>query len=194
MRFLIRLENQRSYTPVDRRLLTLTMFDCVKSMGGNIGNLRVSSYAIEFDLLTNSKTDMEQCLKEIEKQFGKAITVRELDMPVPGSIPFEAVRSGVALFNEERYWERHESLELAWRSVTGSDRAIIQGIILLAAALVHLQKNEIGIALSIMIRANDNLPDHGILFGIDLTELKQRVKKCMAEGMPIFFKIPSIDV
>jgi hypothetical protein len=170
------------------------MYDCVKNMGGDIGNLRVSSYAIEFDLLTNSKTNMEQCLNSLEKQFGKIITVRELDMPVPKSIPSEAIRSGVALFNEERYWESHESLESAWRSATGSDRTILQGIILLAAALVHLQKNEIDVAFSIMSRANDNLPDQGILFGIDLRELKQRLRKCVAEGTPLFFKIPSIDV
>ncbi len=94
------------------------------------------------------------------------------------------------LFNEERYWESHESLEAAWRPATGDEREILQGIILLAASLVHLQKDEPDIALSIMKRANPKLPQHGTLFGIDLTELKQRVDTIFAENRPIFLKLP----
>lgn len=193
MRFLIRLSNLRGFTPKDRKALTTAAYESVREMGADIGNLRVSPSAIEFDLLTDSKEVMERALARLEGEFGQAITVRELDIPAPASSPLSAIRDGLALFNEERYWESHESLELAWRTSTGEDREILQGIILLAASLVHLQKGEEEIAISVMKRASAKLPEDGVLFNIDLAELKRRVSSVLAGNRPIFFKITLVN-
>jgi predicted metal-dependent hydrolase len=53
----------------------------------------------------------------------------------------ERLREFAALFNEEKFFEAHEVLELEWRKTTGPDREFYQGLIQLAAALVHVQKN-----------------------------------------------------
>lgn len=46
----------------------------------------------------------------------------------------------IQLFNEEKFFEAHEVLELLWRETKTSDRDFYQGLIQLAAAFVHIQK------------------------------------------------------
>jgi len=47
----------------------------------------------------------------------------------------EAVR----LFNEHKFWEAHEALEVLWLADKSPDRAFFQGLIHCAAALHHLR-------------------------------------------------------
>lgn len=47
---------------------------------------------------------------------------------------------GVALFNGVRYWHAHESWETLWRAADDDDRGFYQGLILIAAGLLHLQR------------------------------------------------------
>src|SRR5262245_11566976 len=50
------------------------------------------------------------------------------------------LREFIELFNEEKFFEAHEVLELLWRQTQTSDRDFYQGLIQLAAAFVHIQK------------------------------------------------------
>jgi len=190
MRFLVRLKNTRGFMPRDSKALTVTAYDRIKVLNADVGNLRVSQAAIEFDVLVSSKELMDLCLKKLVEGLGEPLTVRELDLPAQISTPAGAVEDGILLFNEERYWESHESLEAAWRTATGVEREILQGIILLAASFVHLQKDESDVALSIMKRANVKLPQEGTCYSIDLSKLKQRVNGLLSEESPTFFKLP----
>src|SRR5438034_4268135 len=57
--------------------------------------------------------------------------------------PFEADRlfqHGVALFNGARYWHAHEAWETLWRASDDEDRDFYQGLIQIAAGLLHLQR------------------------------------------------------
>ncbi len=192
MRFLVRLKNDRGFTPKDSKRLTLEVYAIVKDLGVDVGNLRVSSWAVEFDLLADSKGVMDRAVGILVKQVGDLLTIRELDVSSRQQNSDEAIRVGISLFNEERYWESHESFEFAWLTAAGSSRELLQAIILLAAALVHLQKDEIDIALSITRRADAKLPNCGVFFQIDLEQLKGVVSRILLEGAPIFFKLPMI--
>ena len=44
-------------------------------------------------------------------------------------------QEGLALFNQGKWWEAHEAWEVPWRVARGDDRAALQALILLAAAL-----------------------------------------------------------
>ena len=46
----------------------------------------------------------------------------------------------VALFNGVRYWYAHEAWETLWRAAPDEDRDFYQGLIQLAAGLLHLQR------------------------------------------------------
>ncbi|MGX9686506.1 DUF309 domain-containing protein [Deinococcus wulumuqiensis] len=45
------------------------------------------------------------------------------------------LRRGAELFNAGHWWEAHEAWEDVWRVSTGEQRALVQALILLAAAL-----------------------------------------------------------
>ena len=49
-------------------------------------------------------------------------------------------RRGVSLFNEVRYWHAHEAWETLWRAAPDEERDFYQGLIQLAAGLLHLQR------------------------------------------------------
>jgi predicted metal-dependent hydrolase len=49
-------------------------------------------------------------------------------------------REGIALFNGVRYWHAHESWETLWRAADDEDRDFYQGLIQIAAGLLHLQR------------------------------------------------------
>ncbi|GGO32444.1 DUF309 domain-containing protein [Deinococcus humi] len=47
----------------------------------------------------------------------------------------QAFEEGAALFNQGRWWHAHEAWEGPWLTAAGQDRAFLQALILLAAAL-----------------------------------------------------------
>lgn len=52
----------------------------------------------------------------------------------------EFVRLGVALYNAARFWEAHEALEAVWRRSSPPERAVWQGLIQAAAAMLHRER------------------------------------------------------
>jgi predicted metal-dependent hydrolase len=52
----------------------------------------------------------------------------------------ELLHRGVALFNGLRYWHAHEAWETLWRAAGDKDRDFYQGLIMVAAGLLHLQR------------------------------------------------------
>jgi len=190
MRFLVRFANERKFKPKDAKALASSTYELVRKDGMDIGNLRVSSVAVELDLLLESRHGLESATHALEKELGRLLTVRELDTPPPEIDEAQAIREGLEFFNEERYWESHEALEYAWRRASGPEKDVLQGIILITAALVHLQKNDGAVALSIMARANDKLSKHrGERFGISVDNLRETLSRMIADKQPKFFRI-----
>ena len=68
------------------------------------------------------------------------------DLPRGRTPPLEAAEverlfhTAVALFNGARYWHAHEAWETLWRSATDEERDFYQGLIQVAAGLLHLQR------------------------------------------------------
>ncbi len=55
----------------------------------------------------------------------------------------ELLHKGVALFNGMRYWHAHEAWETLWRAADDEDRDFYQGLIQVAAGLLHLQRRNV---------------------------------------------------
>jgi len=190
MRFLIRVANQAKYEPKDARDLASSCYKALQEYGADVGNLRVSRTAIELDLLLASRNNLQAATAVLEKKVGSLLTVRELDTISPQTDEVRAIREGIEFFNEERYWESHEALEAAWRKATGPEKEVLQGIILVAAAFVHLQKNETDVALGVMKRAYEKLAAHHALhFGVDIDDLRGKVSAMLSRGHLEFFGI-----
>jgi len=55
----------------------------------------------------------------------------------------ELFHRGVALFNGVRYWHAHEAWETLWRAAPDEERGFYQGLIMVAAGLLHLQRRNL---------------------------------------------------
>ncbi|MCX7740378.1 MAG: DUF309 domain-containing protein [Meiothermus sp.] len=53
-------------------------------------------------------------------------------------------QEAIALWQEGRFWEVHEALEPLWRRLSGPERELTHGVILLAAALHKARTNPQG--------------------------------------------------
>ena len=54
--------------------------------------------------------------------------------------PDASARLGLALYNAGRFWEAHEALEAVWRASGPAERALWQGLIQAAAAMLHRER------------------------------------------------------
>jgi predicted metal-dependent hydrolase len=61
-------------------------------------------------------------------------------LPLDPKEQHELLHRGVALFNGLRYWHAHEVWETLWRAAEDEDRDFYQGLIMVAAGLLHLQR------------------------------------------------------
>ena len=104
-----------------------------------------------------------------------AAACQEVSLPVPA-------RRGLELFNQRRYFEAHEELEVAWRAEACIVRELYRGILQVAVAFHHLLRgNYIG-ASKMLFRAQRWLaPFPAFCLGIELARFCQDVKNVEAE-------------
>jgi len=85
----------------------------------------------------------------------------------------DAISQGVSYFNDERFWECHEVLESVWKNIIDEEKRLVNGLILVAAGLVHYQKDEDDICISIFNRALEKLHNSsGVYHHIDVDRIK----------------------
>jgi len=72
---------------------------------------------------------------------------------------------GLEEFRAGRFFEAHEEWERLWKAASGEDRRFLQGLIQLAAALVHLERGRTAPAMRLFRLSREKLdpfPDgHG---------------------------------
>jgi uncharacterized protein len=187
MRYLVRLANNKGYLPKDLKILQEKIRELLGSEN-KIGNLRISSSAIEFDLFAEPP-DLKRPKVLLESVISPLLTLRSIDSRATSSRDHESLREGIDLFNQERFWEAHEVLEEIWHPATGDDRDLIQGIILTAAAFVHYQKNENTVCLSILGRAMEKLGTLDNFKGLDTKRLRAVIEQIMKDHAPRLIRI-----
>lgn len=187
-RYLVRVANKTRYKPTDSQPLARTIREL---LGGKetIGHLRVGSKAIELDLFASDPQELRSRLSAIESKIGKVVTLKPLDQFPQPKNKLEIIREGIKLFNQERFWECHEVLEQAWHPARGIERDIIQGLILTAAGLVHAQRDENEVSLSMLKEARAKLGTRELFEGIDLNKVRLAINKMLDLKHPEAFKI-----
>ena len=133
---------------------------------------RVSEKYVEFDT-TISQSDLDELIEKLSpigpldhaKHVVEEIVEKE-----------KAISEGVDYFNNERFWECHEILEGVWKNCDGNEKFLVQGLILVAAGLVHYQKDEDTICISIFNRALEKLENsNGEYHNIDIDKIKKTI-------------------
>jgi len=90
------------------------------------------------------------------------------------------------LFKNELYFEVHELLEEVWMGEFGENRDFLQALIQIGAAYYHLENfNSTGFKL-LLDNALELLNGYeGVIFGIDVNELKEKIKAAKREFVKI---------
>jgi uncharacterized protein len=162
----------------------------VDSRGAVVKNMRVTEVAIEFDLYATDTAAMEKSIEELSSEYGSVLLDRDLtkeetSFPTLYKDKVETVKESVDLFNEQRYWECHEAMEQIWRRETNpTEKAVQQGMILSASALVHAQKDEDAICLGMIPRtlAKLDLWKGDTYYSLNVARLKRSMEEILKRG------------
>ncbi len=187
-RFIIYIRNLQ-YRPKDIDYIIRKSRHLCLATNIAVRDVRISNNFIELDIYTNI---VDQSSFKIFSKLGIVEQIQQLDNDddVMHLNKTTIINKGVWHFNTERFWECHEILEDLWKNCTGIEKDTLQGIILTAAALVHYQKNESRICISMLNRAKEKLLNSNKFYHqINLTDLKNNITKIVNSNTIKLFTI-----
>jgi len=100
----------------------------------------------------------------------------------------QGISDGIFYFNNERFWESHESFEGVWKQCFGREKEILQGIILFAVAFAHAQEDELSIGIGMLHRVLDKLGTSPSMYhSIDIDRIRNKATEMQqANNLTIF--------
>ena len=186
LRYMVYLRNKK-YFPQDASSILSLSRKTLQDDKIIIRDVRVANHFLELDISIASFSELEK----IKSQLSMIAPVIEIDRIVEKDIDKEeSIKLARELFNNEKYWKTHEVLEGTWKHTQGNEKELLNGIILVAAALVHYQKEELAICISIMKRALVKLNNsHGKYHDVDIDSLKREVTNMVKSSKVSNFRI-----
>ena len=175
-RFMVHLKNLR-YLPSDAPMLLTKADKLTSGMNRIIRDMRVSSKYLEFDVSVD-KEQLDVIVEKLESlgplDHAKHVIEEKMEKE-------EAIIQAKDYFNNERFWECHEVLEGVWKNTRQGEKELVQGIILVAAALVHYQKNETDICLSILKRTVEKFSNASSkYYSIDVDLIRKKIAEMIS--------------
>ena len=211
MRFLLYLQNQRHFSPQDILLIRSKLSRHTAKSGVtnyDIKNIRVSRDEVQLDVFIadNAPRKVQEEIvnkigRHLERNIGPVKETINLSDGLTTRLNESAIiQKVVQTFNSERYWEAQETAEAVWNKTKNPDeKDVVQGVILVGAALVHHQRNEDEVCLSILERAAKKLEafarvqlDRRSFLSIDIKLLKENVQKILTERKPSDIRVKHI--
>jgi hypothetical protein len=184
-RFMVHLKNS-NFTPESSRELVHKARDLTREIGASVRVARVASKFIEFDIeVEKEKLDI---LVEKLKPIGELDNARHI---AEENIEKEVgIKEGIFYFNNERFWESHEAFEGVWKECYGREKEIVQGIILLAVAFAHSQKNDSSIGLGMLDRSLEKLGSSPSMYhNIDVDRIRKKINEMQKSNVLTTFAI-----
>lgn len=90
-----------------------------------------------------------------------------------GGMPHPKAVEGIQLFNNRKFFEAHEELELAWREEPGGIRDLYRGILQVSVAYLHILRANFNGAVKVHARSQHWLRDWpNQCRGIDVARLR----------------------
>lgn len=184
-RYMIHLKNN-GYHQVHSSELVHRARELCSDMHASIRVARVASKFLEFDVSVNP--DNLGMLIEKLSPIGELDNTRHV---VEEKIEKEeGIKDGIFYFNNERFWESHESLEGVWKKCYGKEKELVQGIILLAVAFAHGQKDESNVGIGMLERALEKLGNSPAMYGnIDVDRIRNKIKEMQKSKDLTIFEI-----
>jgi predicted metal-dependent hydrolase len=89
-------------------------------------------------------------------------------------IPHAKAIEGMKLFNEGKFFDAHEELEIAWNEEKGEVRELYQGILQMAVTYLHITRGNYDGAVKVYVRSMRRLKDWPpVCRGIEVGQLKK---------------------
>jgi uncharacterized protein len=174
------------YVPKDAKTLLAKADQLTSDMNVIVRDMRVSTKYLEFDVSVK-KEELDQVIKKFQSIGALNDARHVIEEKIEKE---EALKRAKQYFNDEKYWECHEVLEGVWKKTHEGEKDLVQGIILVAAALVHYQKNENDICLSIMKRAMEKLSSSsGMYHDIDMDKFRKITQDMISLGNVTPFRV-----
>ena len=185
METLFHLKNNE-YTHKNSREIVYKARDLASDMDVSIRVCRIATKFIELDI----SIEPDQLDRLIEKlaPIGSVDNVRHV---FEEEIEKEqGIQDGIFYFNNERFWESHEAFEGVWKKCYGREKEVVQGIILLAVAFAHQQKNELAIGIGMLSRAIEKLGTSPSLYhSMDVDRMRSKITQMQKENQLTLFEI-----
>ncbi len=184
-RFMIHLKNDK-YKPTDSRDLVHKARELCSNMDASVRVARVASNFVEFDV--EVKQDELDLLIEKLRPIGQLANARHI---AEEKIDKEkGIQDGIFYFNNERFWECHEAFEGVWKECYGREKELVQGIILLAVAFAHCQKNDNSIGIGMLERALEKLGNSpSVYHNIDVDMIRNKIASMQKSNALTVFEI-----
>ena len=178
-RYIIYLKNQ-NYSSEQANWLLNKARSLSSDIGVIVRDARVATRHVEFDTSVPDNSSIEEVLR----RFTTISPLSEYEPIVEKRMEKqEAIMKAKDLFNDEKYWGAHEVLESVWKDAHHEEKDLLNGIILIAAAFVHDEKDESSICIAILSRAMKKLSNaKGSYFRMDLDEIKRQVLQIIETG------------
>ncbi len=184
-RYMLHLKNDK-FTPSDSRELVHKARNLCSSMKASVRVARVASKFLEFDVEVD-KDELDLLVEKLNP-IGSLVNARHI---AEEKIEKEAgIKDGIFYFNNERFWECHEAFEGVWKECYGREKELVQGIILLAVAFAHSQKNDYLIGLGMLGRALEKLGSSPTVYhNIDVDRIRQKITEMQNSKSLTIFEI-----
>jgi hypothetical protein len=155
-------------------------------MNASVRIARVAKNFVEFDVAVE-KEDLDSLIEKLSP-IGPVDNIRHI---VEEKIEKEqGISDGIFYFNNERFWESHEAFEGVWKQCFGREKELVQGIILMAVAFAHAQKNDISIGIGMLRRVLDKLGTSPSEYhSIDIDMMRKKAIEMQHENKLSIFEI-----
>jgi uncharacterized protein len=184
-RYMLHLQNN-GYSPENSRNLVHKARELCSKINASIRVARVATNFVEFDIdVDEEKLDI---VVETLSPIGRLVNARNI---VEEEINKEdGLKEGIFYFNNERFWESHEALEGVWKKCSGKEKELVQGLILVAVAFAHSQKNDDEIGIGVLGRAIEKLDNAPEKYqNIDVYRICKKVKEMKKNNELTLFQI-----
>jgi len=182
---MIHLKNT-GYSPKNSREIVHRARDLASEMNASIRIARIARNFVEFDVAVE-KEDLDSLVEKLSP-IGPVDNIRHV---VEEHIEKEqGITDGIFYFNNERFWESHEAFEGVWKQCFGREKELVQGIILMAVAFAHAQKNDINIGIGMLRRVLDKLGTSPSTYhSIDVDRIRKKAIEMQQSNNLTIFEI-----
>ncbi|NRA05385.1 MAG: DUF309 domain-containing protein [Nitrosopumilus sp.] len=172
------------YGPEHSREIIYKARDLTSDLDVSVRVARISKKIVEIDVGVE-KEDLDILVEKLSP-IGPIDNIRHV---FEEEIEKEqGITDGIFYFNNERFWESHESFEGVWKQCFGREKEILQGIILFAVAFAHAQEDELSIGIGMLHRVLEKLGTSPSMYhSIDIDRIRNKATEMQqANDLTIF--------